>query len=51
VPYQHRPDNLQHRRIRYRDTGILVAFSVMIGDDDRVVNIVSRRMDVDQGSP
>jgi len=55
LPYQRiRFDNLRATAwdYRYRDTwGYWVEFSVMIGDDDRVVNIVSRRMDVDQGSP
>ena len=37
---------------KYRDTwGYWVEFAVMIGDDGRVVNTVSRRMEMDQGSP
>ena len=37
---------------KYIDTwGYWVEFAVMIGDDGRVVNVVSRRMEIDQGSP
>jgi outer membrane protein assembly factor BamE (lipoprotein component of BamABCDE complex) len=54
-PYRRvRFDNLRATAwdYKYMDTwGYWVEFAVMIGDDGRVVNTVSRRMEVDQGSP
>jgi len=54
-PYRRvRFDNLRASAwdYKYRDTwGYWVEFAVMIGDDHRVVNTVSRRMEMDQGSP